>query len=185
MRDPPLSLNQHTSSALSLSASCAIARSRLLAAPLTPSRCAFFLRCLPGAGLSRPYGAPFSSLLVVRSHHSPPRGRPRGAQARLWHAQTGGVSLLDSLWAAVDEVITVADSDVYSYKGDIEGDPFEVEGSLWSFNYFFYNKKLKRILFFTCAAMSKAAMEREEGGGGDGGEGEDDGDVDFADTMDI
>ena len=31
-----------------------------------------------------------------------------------------------------------------------------MEGSLWSFNYFFYNRKLKRILFFTCSSTSKA-----------------------------
>ena len=46
-----------------------------------------------------------------------------------------------------------------SYKGEIEGDPFEAAGSLWSFNYFFYNRKLKRILFFTCSSTSKAALE--------------------------
>ena len=31
-----------------------------------------------------------------------------------------------------------------------------MSGSLWSFNYFFYNRKLKRILFFSCAARPKA-----------------------------
>lgn len=77
-------------------------------------------------------------------------------------------------------MITLAECDVYSYKGEIEGDPFDAEGSLWSFNYFFYNKKLKRILFFTCAAVSKAALED-----GDMAEGDDLGDDDFADTMDI
>ncbi len=39
-----------------------------------------------------------------------------------------------------------------SYNPDLESDPYGEEGSLWSFNYFFYNKKLKRILFFTCNA---------------------------------
>lgn len=53
------------------------------------------------------------------------------------------------------------------------------QGSLWSFNYFFYNKKLKRILFFTCAAMSKAAIEDDMANDDDLG------DDDFADTMDI
>lgn len=77
-------------------------------------------------------------------------------------------------------MITLSECDVYSYKGDIEGDPFDAEGSLWSFNYFLYNKKLKRILFFTCAAMSKAAVE-DDGGNDDDGLGG----GDFADTMDI
>jgi len=33
-------------------------------------------------------------------------------------------------------------------------DPFGEDGSLWSFNYFFYNKKMKRIVLFTCRALS-------------------------------
>ena len=39
-----------------------------------------------------------------------------------------------------------------SYNPDFESDPFGEEGSLWSFNYFFYNKKMKRILFLSCHA---------------------------------
>ena len=30
-----------------------------------------------------------------------------------------------------------------SYKSDMESDPFGEKGSVWSFNYFFYNRKLK------------------------------------------
>ena len=37
----------------------------------------------------------------------------------------------------------------------LQGDPFSVAGSLWSFNFFLYNRKLKRILFFTAAAIGK------------------------------
>ena len=44
-----------------------------------------------------------------------------------------------------------------------QGDPFEVEGSLWSFNYFFYNRKLKRILFFTCSSTSKVCRPAAAG----------------------
>ena len=40
-----------------------------------------------------------------------------------------------------------------SYNPDLDSDPYGEEGTLWSFNYFFYNKKLKRILFFTCRAI--------------------------------
>ncbi|NXG01696.1 MAF1 polymerase, partial [Sakesphorus luctuosus] len=34
------------------------------------------------------------------------------------------------------------------YNPDLASDPFGEDGSLWSFNYFFYNKRLKRIVFF-------------------------------------
>uniref|UniRef100_A0A4W5N8Z3 Repressor of RNA polymerase III transcription MAF1 n=1 Tax=Hucho hucho TaxID=62062 RepID=A0A4W5N8Z3_9TELE len=40
------------------------------------------------------------------------------------------------------------------YNPDLDSDPFGEEGSLWSFNYFFYNKRLKRIVFFTCRSVS-------------------------------
>lgn len=45
---------------------------------------------------------------------------------------------------------------VGSYNPDLDSDPFGEEGSLWSFNYFFYNKKLKRIVFFTCRSVRSA-----------------------------
>lgn len=35
-----------------------------------------------------------------------------------------------------------------SYKSNLENDPFGEKGSVWSFNYFFYNKRLKRIVYF-------------------------------------
>jgi hypothetical protein len=39
-------------------------------------------------------------------------------------------------------------------------DPFGEDGSLWSFNYFFYNKKMKRIVLFTCRALSPFSQVR-------------------------
>lgn len=58
------------------------------------------------------------------------------------------------LWAAIDEEICLTDCDVFSYNPDLASDPYGEEGCIWSFNYFFYNKKLKRIVFFTCRATS-------------------------------
>jgi hypothetical protein len=46
------------------------------------------------------------------------------------------------------------DCDIYSYNPDLTSDPFGEDGSLWSFNYFFYDKKMKRIVPFTCRALS-------------------------------
>lgn len=67
----------------------------------------------------------------------------------------------EQLWMAVDEEIRLGECDVYSYNPDLDSDPYGVEGSLWSFNFFFYNKKLKRILFFSCHSLSSSV------GGGD------------------
>ncbi|XP_065347015.1 repressor of RNA polymerase III transcription MAF1 homolog [Cloeon dipterum] len=58
------------------------------------------------------------------------------------------------LWAAIDEEIVLNESEIYSYNPDLASDPFGEEGSLWSFNYFFYNKKLKRVVLFTCRAVN-------------------------------
>jgi hypothetical protein len=35
---------------------------------------------------------------------------------------------------------------------------------VWAFNYFFYNRKLKRILYLSCRAVTKAAAEASEVG---------------------
>lgn len=64
----------------------------------------------------------------------------------------GGIK--QKLWAAIDDEITLRDCDVYSYNPDLSSDPFAEDGCIWSFNYFFYNKKLKRIVFFRCRASS-------------------------------
>lgn len=51
---------------------------------------------------------------------------------------------------------------VSSYNPDLDSDPYGEEGSLWSFNYFFYNKKMKRIIFFTCRASSRSAQYQSD-----------------------
>jgi hypothetical protein len=35
--------------------------------------------------------------------------------------------------------------------------PIGEVGNVWSFNFFFYNRKLKRILYFACRGRSRAA----------------------------
>uniref|UniRef100_A0A8D8C5G9 Repressor of RNA polymerase III transcription MAF1 homolog n=1 Tax=Culex pipiens TaxID=7175 RepID=A0A8D8C5G9_CULPI len=58
-----------------------------------------------------------------------------------------------ALWSTIEDEISLNDCDIYSYNPDLNSDPFGEPGCLWSFNYFFYNKKLKRIVFFTCRAI--------------------------------
>jgi hypothetical protein len=80
---------------------------------------------------------------------------------RVWDATPGfgEEPFLDCLWATVDEAIELKDCDVYSYRSGFEGDPFAEKGAVWSFNYFFYNRRLKRILYFYCRGLSKTAVE--------------------------
>ncbi|XP_076860380.1 repressor of RNA polymerase III transcription MAF1 homolog [Brachyhypopomus gauderio] len=71
--------------------------------------------------------------------------------------------LQPKLWEAIDHEISLAECDIYSYNPDLDSDPYGEEGNLWSFNYFFYNKRLKRIVFFTCRSVSLFMAPGESG----------------------
>lgn len=81
--------------------------------------------------------------------------------SRVWEKTPGcgEESFLDTFWKEIDEAIILQECDVYSYKSDGDGDPLSEKGSVWSFNYFFYNKKMKRILYFSCRGRSKNAID--------------------------
>lgn len=59
----------------------------------------------------------------------------------------------DEIWKAINEEINVPLCTIYSYIPDYNSDPFTEDGCIWSFNYLFYNKSLKRFLFFACRAL--------------------------------
>ncbi len=84
------------------------------------------------------------------------------------------------LWSAIAKEIEIHDCEVYSYTPAPETevrplqqscfrfplvwftaqmpafsqDPLQEAGSLWSFCFLFYNRKLKRVLLFACMASS-------------------------------
>jgi len=64
-------------------------------------------------------------------------------------------SLSSQLWSSIDEEINIKESETFSYCPDGTSDPFSEIGVVWSFNFFFYNRKLRRILFLTCRADRK------------------------------
>jgi len=69
--------------------------------------------------------------------------------------------LAPKLWSALDTEIVLKDCDIYSYTPDTDSDPYAEDGNataIWSFHYFFYNKKLRRIVYFTCRALSIMAV---------------------------
>ncbi|KAI1303384.1 RNA polymerase III-inhibiting protein maf1 [Mortierella claussenii] len=67
------------------------------------------------------------------------------------------------LWEAIDQLIELPDSDVYSYNPESDSDPNDEEGgTLWSFNYFFFNRKLKRIIYFTMRGVSNGVSTEED-----------------------
>lgn len=71
-------------------------------------------------------------------------------------------ALSSQLWSIIDEEINIKDSEIFSYRPDGTSDPFSESGIIWSFNFFFHNRKLRRILFLTCRADCKTAMNEDE-----------------------
>ena len=63
-------------------------------------------------------------------------------------------TFLEKLWRSIDEVVNLRSCDVFSLVPDMAEDPFS-DGTLWSFNYFFFNYELKQLVYFTCVARSK------------------------------
>ncbi|CAI5783485.1 repressor of RNA polymerase III transcription MAF1 homolog [Podarcis lilfordi] len=73
-------------------------------------------------------------------------------------------ALKPHLWDAVEQEICLSECDIDSYNPDLDSDPFGEEGSLWSLNSSFYNKWLKRIIFFTCRSIRGSTYPHPEAG---------------------
>ncbi|OQR75478.1 repressor of RNA polymerase III transcription MAF1-like [Tropilaelaps mercedesae] len=76
-------------------------------------------------------------------------------------ANSYSMPLRGQLWSALDAELKLNECVIYSYKPDFDSDPYGEEGTLWSFNYFFYNRRLKRVAFFTCHASSTNTTAEE------------------------
>jgi hypothetical protein len=101
--------------------------------------------------------------------------------SKIWSTELGeDIPLIECIWSAIDEVMNLEDCDVYSYVPDAEADPFANVGSIWSFNYFFYNKKMKRILYFSSRCLSKMSSEESSSDDGTNEWG-----LDFVEGMDL
>ncbi|KAL3120334.1 hypothetical protein niasHT_009262 [Heterodera trifolii] len=69
----------------------------------------------------------------------------------------------DHLWQTVEEAIKVSECSIYSYIPRYSGDPFTEDGCIWQFNFLFFNKSLKRFLFFACRALRNELKGSELG----------------------
>lgn len=106
------------------------------------------------------------------------------------HNHTQGANFFSQLWNAIDDVIGMNDSEVYSYvppQCDDDDDPLDflktLDGRsdsdsivpLWTLNFFFVNKSMKRIVLFTCVQT----MRNDTSSSGiDGGDDDDEDDID-------
>ncbi|XP_057962784.1 uncharacterized protein LOC131154196 [Malania oleifera] len=76
-----------------------------------------------------------------------------------WAEANGGCTLLESLYKALDEVVKISECEIYSYNPDSDSDPFLEGGAIWSFNIFFYSRKLKRVVSFRFCCLSNLVAE--------------------------
>jgi hypothetical protein len=67
-------------------------------------------------------------------------------------SQRSSPDFLEELWKALDDVIDLQESTVYSFDYEFSDDEDESgNNSLWNFHYLFVNKAVRRIVFFTCS----------------------------------
>ncbi|XP_071686336.1 uncharacterized protein [Rutidosis leptorrhynchoides] len=76
-----------------------------------------------------------------------------------WMETNEDGSLLETLYKALNEVINLAECDIYIYDPNSDADPFIEKGSLWSYNFFFYNRKLKRVVSFRFSCISNLVTD--------------------------
>jgi hypothetical protein len=59
-------------------------------------------------------------------------------------------NVLNKLWSVIDDIINLKGCEVFAFTPDIDND--ENDASLWAFHYFFFNKEISRLVYFSCAA---------------------------------
>ncbi|XP_071928735.1 uncharacterized protein [Coffea arabica] len=72
---------------------------------------------------------------------------------------TNECPLLETLYKTLDEVVKLAECEIYSYNPEADADPFLERGAIWSYHFFFYNRKLKRVVSFRFSCLSNFASE--------------------------
>ncbi|KAI4840115.1 repressor of RNA polymerase III transcription MAF1 [Plasmodium brasilianum] len=66
------------------------------------------------------------------------------------------------IWKILKELIDFKSCDVYTYLNSTDNDPYVDKESISSFNYFFFAKKNKRILFISCITKPKYKNQNDE-----------------------
>jgi hypothetical protein len=68
------------------------------------------------------------------------------------------VDIKDQFWKVIDDEIKIEECILFSYMANFADDPY-TENCIWSFNYFFWNRHLKRILFLSCRALRPESLD--------------------------
>lgn len=74
----------------------------------------------------------------------------------------GGVpNLRNEMWDAINDIVPLSECEIFQYGGDSDSDPAVSAGTLWSFHFFFFCARLKKLVYLTCSESSK--YDRPEG----------------------
>ncbi|XP_055809590.1 uncharacterized protein LOC129879886 [Solanum dulcamara] len=76
-----------------------------------------------------------------------------------WLDANEGSALLETFYKALDEVVKVAECEIYTYNPEADADPFLEKGAIWSYHFFFYNRRLKRVVSFRFSCVSNLVGE--------------------------
>lgn len=79
--------------------------------------------------------------------------------SKVWIEASGCCSLIEDLYKALDEVVKLSECEIYSYNPDSDADPLLQRGAIWSFNFFFYNRKLKRVVSLQFSCLSNLVAD--------------------------
>ncbi|CAD2089355.1 repressor of RNA polymerase III transcription MAF1, putative [Plasmodium vinckei lentum] len=66
------------------------------------------------------------------------------------------------VWEILKELMDFKSCDIYTYLNNTDKDPYIDKQSISSFNYFFFAKKTKRILFISCITKPKYKNQNDE-----------------------
>nr|XP_025675521.1 repressor of RNA polymerase III transcription MAF1 homolog isoform X2 [Arachis hypogaea] len=67
--------------------------------------------------------------------------------------------IFDTYMFEASKVVKLGDCEIYGYVPDSEADPLVEKGAIWSFNFLFYNRKLKRIVTFRFSCFSNLVAD--------------------------
>ncbi|VFQ95255.1 unnamed protein product [Cuscuta campestris] len=75
-----------------------------------------------------------------------------------WFETNKDSPLLETLYKALDEVVKISECEIYSYNPEADADPYHEKGTLWAYHFFFYNRRLKRVVSFRFNCVSNLAL---------------------------
>lgn len=77
---------------------------------------------------------------------------------------SGQISWGPAMWGLIDQQMSLKECHIYRYAPD-DMDPFEddEDGTLWSINYFFFNKTRKRVLYLSLRGISALTQDDMDG----------------------